>query len=85
MGMIAGIIAGGVIGANSQPAGCTWGSLCGMEVLPGALLGGVGGAVLGALIAAPFKADRWREVPMDRLRLGFGALQVGRVGFSFRF
>jgi len=83
MGMIAGVIAGGVIAGNSQPPGCTW--MCGMVAIPGVLLGGVGGAVIGALIAAPFKTDHWREVPIERLRLGLGGLESGAVGFSFRF
>ncbi len=55
--------------------------------LGGALLGGLGGLVVGALIGSAVKTDRWREVPLDPVRVSLGPQRDGRFGFgaSVRF
>ncbi len=57
------------------------------SVVLGALILGLGGTVFGALIGASSKTDRWREVPLDRLRMSLGPQRDGRFGFgaSVRF
>ena len=42
----------------------------------GALLGGMSGAGIGALI----KSDRWTEIPVDRLHVGLGPVRGRGVG-----
>jgi hypothetical protein len=53
----------------------------------GVLLGGAGGAGIGALIGASSKTDRWEEIPLDRWRVTPVATRDGRFGLaaSLRF
>ena len=86
IGGIAGGVAGVVIAENNPPEGCT--GDCdpyGMGAVAGLFLGALGGAVIGSIIAAPFKLDHWREVPIERVHVGFGYLESSTVGLSFRF
>ena len=48
----------------------------------GALVIGLGGGVVGALIGASTKTDRWAEVPLDRVRVSLGPQRDGRFGFG---
>ncbi len=58
-----------------------------INALGGAVIGGLGGLVVGALIGSATEADRWQEVPLDRLRVNLGPQRDGRFGFwaSVRF
>ena len=53
----------------------------------GALIGGLGGLVTGAFIGLAIQTDRWREVPLDRVRVSLGPQRDGRFGLgaSVRF
>ena len=55
--------------------------------LGGALVIGLGGGVVGSLIGRSIKTDRWRQVPLDRLRVSFAPQRDGRfgLGLSVRF
>ena len=66
---------GGVIGAVS---GAVWGAASCAEpsfvapeqcAIMGGLLVGAGGALLGAVVGALSKTERWQEVPLDQLRV----------------
>ncbi len=48
---------------------------------------GAAGALLGALIGATMKTERWVSVPLDELRMSFGPQRDGRfgLGLSVRF
>ncbi len=53
----------------------------------GAVIGGFGGLVTGALIGSAIETDRWQEVQLDRLRVNLGPQRDGRFGLgaSVRF
>lgn len=53
----------------------------------GGVIFGAAGALLGALIGATMKTERWVSVPLDELRVSFGPQRDGRFGFgaSVRF
>ena len=54
---------------------------------PVAATGAVAGLLLGAVIGALIKTDRWEEVPLDQLRVTFVPQRDGRFAFglSLRF
>ncbi len=54
----------------------------GFNALGGALVGGLGGGVVGALIGGSSKTDRWKEVPLDRLRVNIVPRRHGRLGLG---
>ncbi len=95
IGFLLGGLAGAFIGLASHeecvPRG--WFSCIGPDfgsegaALGGALLGGLGGLVVRALIRSAVKTDRWEEVPLDRLRVNLAPQRDGRfgVGLSVRF
>ena len=47
-----------------------------------ALLGGVAGGTLGAIIGHGTDTERWERVPLDRLRVGMTPLPAGRLGLG---
>ncbi len=53
----------------------------------GSVIGGVLGTAFGGLIGLQIQTDRWEEVPLDRLRVGFAPRQDGSLalGLSVRF
>ena len=51
----------------------------------GATLGGGSGLFYGALIGALIRTDLWKEVPLDRLRLGFTPQRHGGLALSASF
>jgi hypothetical protein len=61
---------------------------CGSDCPPeqgGAIAAGVAaipGALIGALVGSSIKADRWDEVPLDRLRLSVVARRDRRFAFG---
>ncbi len=90
-GAVIGLLVGGVVGAvigyaNYEEGG--FGDLGpGVNVAAGGVIGGLGGLVTGAFIGLAIQTDRWREVPLDQLRVSFGPQRDGRFGFgaSVRF
>ncbi len=67
--------------------GCVGDFGSGFAALVGGLVGGLGGGAVGALIGSSVKTDRWKEVPLDRLRVNLGPRRDGRfgVGMSVKF
>ena len=95
IGLLVGSVAGAAIGYVSYEKCVPQGGLfsCfgdfgpGFDAKVGALAGGLGGIVLGALIGTSIKTDRWEEVQSDQLRLQIAPQRDGRFGFglSVRF
>ncbi len=91
IGLGVGVAGGGILGlvgglasdhCIDDPNPCpgafaAWGAILG--ILPGLVVGGVAGAIT--------KADRWEEIPLDRLRVSLGPQRDGRfgLGLSVRF
>ncbi len=93
MGAGIGFLVGGLVGArigyaSYEECSCLGGGV-GPETLAlvGAVIGGFGGLVTGALIGLEIETDRWEEVPLDRVRVSLGPQRDGRFGFgaSVRF
>jgi hypothetical protein len=53
----------------------------------GFVIGGLGGALIGALIGSASKTDRWQEVPLDRVRVSLAPQrsETFGLGLSVRF
>ncbi len=98
MGAVIGFFVGGLVGAGIGYASyeeCVpqgWFSCIGdfgpeTLAVAGALIGGLGGLVAGALIGLEIQTDRWQEVPLDRVRVSMGPQRDGRFGLgaSVRF
>lgn len=90
--MVAGAIIGGlVVGSGSY---ATWAHICdpgeergsqvcGWGVVSTMALAGTGGGfLLGGLIGALIKTDRWEEVPLNPLRVQPVATLDGRIGLA---
>ena len=85
-------IAGGGLGLLAGAAAaienpCDGPSFCldlfGPEDIPlFVVVAGGTGAVVGALIGALGRTDRWTEVPVDGLRVGIVPLRDGTIGFA---
>ncbi len=93
MGAGIGFLVGGLVGAtigyaSYEECSCLGGGV-GPETLAlvGAVIGGFGGLVTGALIGLEIETDRWEEVPLDQLRVSFVPQRDGKFGFgaSVRF
>ncbi len=92
IGLLVGGVVGAVIGYASYEE-CVGGWACfgdlgpGVNVVAGGVIGGLGGLVTGAFIGLAIQTDRWREVPLDRVRVSLGPQRDGRfgVGMSARF
>ncbi len=98
-GAIIGLLVGGVAGAaigyasyqECEPQGEFFSCILDFgpeqSALGGALVIGLGGGVVGALIGRSIKTDRWAEVPLDRVRVSLGPQRDGRLGIgaSVRF
>ena len=56
-------------------------------ITQGGIAGFFGGMLVGALIGSAIRGDRWKEVPLDRVRVSLGPQRDGRFGFgaSVRF
>ncbi len=91
-----GFLLGGLVGAVIVYASyeeCVGGFAClgdlgpGVNVVAGGVIGGLGGLVTGAFIGLAIQTDRWREVPLDRVRVSLGPQRDGRFGLgaSVRF
>ena len=92
IGLLVGGVAGALIGYASYGECESRGLLAcwpGPEfaALVGGLVGGLGGGAVGALIGSSVKTDRWKEVPLDRLRVNILPQRDGRLGLglSVRF
>jgi hypothetical protein len=86
-GMLRGAGVGALVGAA---LGFAAGSGCGNAFgCPGpgggAVVLGIPGAAIGALIGATTGAEHWERVPVDRIRLSFGARPGRSVGASVAF
>jgi hypothetical protein len=83
-----GALYGSLIGAGIGAVALGSSSLCaetlevpgGRCALIGAGGGGVGGLLLGAIVGALIKTDRWQAVPVDRLRVSF--IPPGQARFA---
>ncbi len=90
IGFLLGGVVGAVIGYASyeECEGVCFGDFgSGFAAFVGGLVGGLGGGAVGALIGSSTKTDRWREVPLDRVRVSLGPQPDGRLGLgaSVRF
>jgi len=75
VGAAGGAVAGSVVncGGEDQMLCVGW----------GAGVFGLGGAIVGGLVGAfVWKADKWEEVPLDRLRVRVVPQRGGRLGFG---
>ncbi len=90
-GAVIGLLVGGVVGAAIGYASYEEGGFGdlgpGVNVVAGGVIGGLGGLVTGAFIGLAIQTDRWREVPLDRVRVSLGPQRDGRLGLgaSVRF
>ncbi len=91
IGFLVGGVAGAVVGYGSYEECVPQGFLSclgavGPESLAfaGALIGGFGGLVTGALIGSAIETDHWQEVQLDRVRVSFGPQRTGKgAGIGF--
>ncbi len=95
IGIASGAVLGGLVGSIAyQP--CTETGFLACMFRPtsrseaaglGAVLGGLGGAAVGALIGAGTSAERWQAVPLAGARVAVTRLPAGRtgIGLGFRF
>ena len=89
--LIGGVAVGAIAIATYEECEGGWGCIGdfgpGFAALVGGLVGGLGGVVVGALIGSEIETDRWREVPLDRVRVSLGPQRDGGFGFgaSVRF
>ena len=95
IGGVVGVLLGGALGGTGTYLVCqsldlgfgtpTSGereAACRSGAVKGLIAGGVGGAIIGMGIGALIKTDRWKEVPLDRLRLQPVATFDGRFGIA---
>jgi hypothetical protein len=83
-GLLVGAVSGFVLGAATY-TGCEGQTNCldivgsaeGAGAIGGIVLGGVG-VVLGAVVGAFVRSERWRTVPLARARVGYGVPAPGR-------
>ena len=92
-----GVLIGSAIGAAggiaTAAAACQTGGISACRFTPAGVYGGAaavgaaGGALIGVIIGALTKTDRWEEVPLDQIRVSFVPQRDGRfgLGFSVRF
>ena len=80
-------LTGAVIGATVSLATCDGFFPPHVCALVGGLVFGAGGALVGVIVGANKKTERWVSVPLNRLRVSFGPLHAARfvVGMSVRF
>jgi hypothetical protein len=88
-GAISGITAGIIVGvaAGQAKGGCSIGAFGDTDCRPlyaaaGVLLGGVTGTIVGGIVGALNKTERWEQVPLERLRLEPVAMFDGRFGLA---
>ena len=85
IGFLVGGVAGAVLGYGSYEECVPQGlfsclGAVGPESLAfaGALIGGLGGLVTGAIIGSAIETDRWQEVQLDRVRVSLGPQRTGK-------
>ncbi len=80
-------LTGAVIGATVSLATCDGFFPPHVCALVGGFVFGAGGALVGVIVGASKKTERWVSVPLNRLRVSFGPLHDARfvVGMSVRF
>jgi hypothetical protein len=76
---LSGAVAGAIIGIGS---GAEWDLPAEHAALLGAGALGLAGTVVGAFVGLSIKTERWEEVPLDQLRLGFAPQCDGRLGIG---
>ena len=83
IGFLTGAVIGAAIGASEAGDYCTPG---GCAALVGGVFG-LGGLVLGAVVGATIKTERWEELPLSQLRVGVAPHDPHRwaLGVSFAF
>ncbi len=69
IGSLAGALIGGVIGWGQHSADGGWGWSLTCNTACGVALGAADGFLLGGVVGALIKSDRWRPVPVSHLRL----------------
>jgi hypothetical protein len=88
IGSIVGVASGAIVGVAvaKGPSTCEdlgWPEPCGARLaLTGGLLFGASGALVGTVIGALIKTDRWEEVPLDRLSVGLAPQRDGRFALA---
>jgi len=84
LGIPTGAIVGAVLGSQLMVGEGGGGADVGAAV--GAALVGASGLVIGTVVGALTKTERWEEVPLDRLRVSFAPRREGvALGLSIRF
>jgi hypothetical protein len=81
LGLLAGAVVGGTIGAVVAPDELR------QTVLAGVVLGGAGGGLIGVVVGASIRSERWQEVPTPNLGASPFSTSEDRlaVGLSLRF
>ena len=88
IGLVCGALVGVGIGyaVTSEPDGANWDFSRALVTTVGGVGLGLLGLGVGALIGQSISTDRWEEVPLDRVRVGFAALTGGAgVGIRIAF
>lgn len=77
IGLLGGALIGGLIGSTQE--------VCILDCSPatafGVIIGAPAGFLLGGVIGAQVRSDRWREIPVDRARVTL-APRLDRLGLS---
>jgi hypothetical protein len=81
-----GLLAGGLIGAGigATQEFCIFS--CSQATGIGVVIGAPAGALLGGVVGALIRSDRWKEIPLDRVRMGVVPQHDGLgIGASITF
>jgi hypothetical protein len=85
IGFLAGAVSGAALGATANCASsesCSPFESTGQVVAAGAVIVGLGGAVVGGIVGAFIKTDKWEEVPLDNLRVSIVPQREGRFALA---
>ena len=84
LGLLAGAVVGGTIGAAVEPDELLG---RGVNVLAGVVLGSAGGGLIGVAVGASIRSERWQEFPTHEQGVSLFPTGENRlaVGLSLRF
>ena len=85
IGAAIGVGTGAILGAIATSGECLFESdpCPGAGAVAGAVLLGVPGLLVGTIVGALTKSDRWEEVPLDQLRVSIAPQRDGSFGLGF--
>lgn len=74
IGLLSGALIGGIIGSTQHPDGSMGSLACSDDPATacGVILGAPAGFILGGVVGALIRTDRWRPVPLSHLRMSVG-------------